>query len=114
MKRLIEAYEEYIAILHEELMGVVSFAVVHGWVSSLIDKGAAARVKIENIKKEGIVSQENIVKLLNMITEPTECSKCHRKIWFVKMKSGKTNPIQDDGISHFAACPYASSFRKKE
>ena len=58
-----------------------------------------------------------------------QCKSCGAEIEFVKMESGKFNPVNaaprftivtDDGrvetgrISHFANCPAAGSFRKKE
>ena len=53
----------------------------------------------------------NIVKLLDMITNRTSCTACGRTIWFVRMKSGKLNPITADGGSHYADCTHAKQFR---
>ena len=40
------------------------------------------------------------------------CSKCGRDIWWVVTVNGKRNPYTDDGISHFADCKQAGTFRK--
>ena len=53
----------------------------------------------------------NIVKLLDMITNRTSCTACGRTIWFVRMKSGKLNPITADEASHYADCTHAKQFR---
>ena len=54
----------------------------------------------------------NIVKLLDMITNRTSCTACGRTIWFVRMKSGKLNPITADGASHYIDCTHAAKFRQ--
>ena len=54
----------------------------------------------------------NIVRLLDMITNRTTCTACGRTIWFVRMKSGKLNPITADGVSHYSDCPKAAKFRQ--
>lgn len=51
-----------------------------------------------------------IIRLLDMITESTTCKKCNRQIWFVKnRKTGKLNPITDEGLNHFIDCKYRFS-----
>jgi hypothetical protein len=47
-----------------------------------------------------------------MITNRASCTACGRTIWFVRMKSGKLNPITADGVSHYADCPHATKFRQ--
>jgi hypothetical protein len=39
--------------------------------------------------------------------------KCNAKVVFVALPSGKTPPYNEDGISHFATCPDAESFKGK-
>ncbi len=65
-------------------------------------------IELVNIKK-------NIIRLLNLITEPTVCTKCGKKIWFVKNhKTGKDSPITNEALNHFVDCPFAKEFRRKE
>lgn len=55
-----------------------------------------------------------IRRLLDLIANRDSCKACGRTIWWVRMKSGKMNPITADGISHFADCSNAKQFRKEE
>jgi hypothetical protein len=66
------------------------------------------------IADKEFIPKDNVVKLLKMASgEPTTCSACGADIWFVTMiKTGKKNPIGSDGISHYANCPKADTFRK--
>lgn len=41
------------------------------------------------------------------------CSKCGRKIVWLRTKAGKNQPATMNLISHFADCPKAQHFRKK-
>jgi len=42
------------------------------------------------------------------------CSKCGRKIFWVKTKTGRSQPSTTNLISHFADCPKAQYFKNKE
>ncbi len=48
---LIEAYEEYVKLLTDEITELAGAAYVHGWRSSRFEKGAELRAKIEELKK---------------------------------------------------------------
>lgn len=63
---------------------------------------------------EEMIPKENLVRLLNMQTNPTNCRYCNRKIWYIKMKSEKLNPITDEGLSHFTDCPNANGARNNK
>lgn len=54
----------------------------------------------------------NILKLLDLIAAPAQCKSCHRKIFWVKVKSGKMMPVNIHGEPHFADCPQADQHRK--
>ena len=56
---------------------------------------------------------DNLIRLLDAITERTSCKGCGRTIWFVRLKSGKLAPYTVDGINHFADCPAAAQFKRK-
>lgn len=51
-------------------------------------------------------------KFLSLIADQSNCKACGRRVWWVKMRSGKLNPITDELISHFADCPRAEELRK--
>lgn len=56
-----------------------------------------------------------VVKLFKVIgATPAICKKCGRDIWFVTTRHGKQAPYTPAGISHFADCPHAEEFRRKE
>ena len=46
MREIVEAYDEYVALLSEEINGLVGLASVHGWQSLRVEAGKAARAKI--------------------------------------------------------------------
>lgn len=50
MNELIEAYEEYIKLLGDELSDVVSLAYIHGWRSTRYESGKTCREKIDILK----------------------------------------------------------------
>lgn len=51
-------------------------------------------------------------RLLTSIVDPEQCKDCGRTIWFIRGKSGKFNPVTDEGLSHFIDCPGAARFRR--
>lgn len=52
--------------------------------------------------------------LLKLIAfETRDCRACNQQIWMVKMANGKTMPVSQDGVSHFADCPNAAEFRRR-
>lgn len=52
-------------------------------------------------------------KLLKALGAPAECKRCGQTIyWIVSGKTGKKNPITEEGISHFADCPNAKEFKR--
>lgn len=46
--------------------------------------------------------------------EPTKCKSCHRQIWFLTTKSGKSIPYTSDALPHFVDCPNAKQHRKSK
>ena len=51
-KELIEAYNEYIKLLVDELNSMGGLAIVHGFQSSRVEAGERCRAKIQSIKEE--------------------------------------------------------------
>jgi len=49
---LIDAYEEYIKLLGEELEELAIFAYIHGWESTRVKQGEELRNKIKELKKK--------------------------------------------------------------
>jgi len=47
-------------------------------------------------------------------TPQSRCRECDKYFYWVRMPSGKLMPVDIDGISHFATCPAADEFRKKD
>jgi hypothetical protein len=57
------------------------------------------------------IPEDRIPRLLNMLAQQATCEGCAEPIWFLKMyKSGKMNPIDKTGQSHYANCPQAKRF----
>lgn len=52
VRRIVEAYEEYIKLLGEELDELVYMATAHGWKSSRYDKGVVCRENIKHLLSE--------------------------------------------------------------
>lgn len=50
--QLIEAYDEYIKLLGDELNEVVPLAARRGWKSSRVDEGIKLRAKIKEFKDQ--------------------------------------------------------------
>lgn len=44
----------------------------------------------------------------------TPCKGCGEEIYWIKTKTGNNMPLNPDGSSHFASCPKADTFRRKE
>ena len=51
LKDLMEAYDEYIELLGQELDETVPIAYNHHWRSDKYEKGEAARAKIKQVKE---------------------------------------------------------------
>ena len=43
---------------------------------------------------------------------PSKCRSCGATIFWVETKNGKKMPINADGVSHFATCPQAETWRR--
>lgn len=52
LKSLIEAYDNYLKLLGEELDELAMMAIMHGWGSKRVEQGKILREKIEKIKTE--------------------------------------------------------------
>jgi len=50
VRQLIEAYDDYLALLKMEADSMISVAFVHGWRSCFVEEGKAHRAKIEELK----------------------------------------------------------------
>lgn len=59
-------------------------------------------------------ARTRIRSLLKLIAfETRDCRGCGQQIWMVKLANGKTMPVSQDGVSHFADCPNAAEFRRR-
>jgi hypothetical protein len=47
--KMIETQKQYIDLLNEEINGLVGMAAVHGWKSSLVEKGIYLRAVMSSI-----------------------------------------------------------------
>lgn len=50
-KEIMKIYDEYVALLGDELSEVVSMMAVHGWKSTRFEQGVIDRGKIEQLKE---------------------------------------------------------------
>lgn len=55
-----------------------------------------------------------IAEILKVCGSPAKCKKCGADIWFMTTYKGNQIPYNEDGITHFADCPFADEFRKKK
>lgn len=55
MEELIEAYKEYINLLHRELDELAIFANTYGWKSQRIKEGKILRDRIKKLEKDSWV-----------------------------------------------------------
>jgi len=70
---------------------------------------------IDGLRRDIEEARRNVERLFAVIGAPVgQCRACGEKIWWVKTKHGKPAPFTREGISHFADCPAAHQFRKKE
>jgi hypothetical protein len=42
-----------------------------------------------------------------------KCKGCGAKVFWVRNKNGRPQPISVDGVDHHADCPHAAAFRRK-
>lgn len=56
----------------------------------------------------------NVRRLLDVVGGRAQCRSCGAEIWFVKTKAGKSAPYTAEALSHFADCPGAQEFRRKQ
>jgi hypothetical protein len=64
ISELVNAYEDYIRELGEEINELVSVAHVRGWKSSRLERGLIARKRIADAK-EAISPMANVVEVTN-------------------------------------------------
>jgi hypothetical protein len=62
---IIQAYEEYLKILGDEIDELAPLAIAHGWKSSRFEEGEKARKKIKQIKK--ILEDKKLLRALNSV-----------------------------------------------
>lgn len=67
MNELIQAYEDYIKMLGDEIGELACWATTHGWQSSRIEEGKRMRERIKNIK--AVLEQQNLLIGLSDITK---------------------------------------------
>lgn len=58
--------------------------------------------------------RKRIRALLRNVGEEGSCKGCQAPIYWVVHRNGKRAPYTVDGLNHFADCPAANLFRKKE
>jgi len=46
------------------------------------------------------------------VTRP--CKACGKFLYFLKGSSGKLSPYEETGLNHFATCPKAADFKRRE
>lgn len=64
---LIQAYEEFIKILGDEIDELAPMAFNHGWRSSRVEEGKKAREKIRLIKE--LLEEQKLLKSLNNVVK---------------------------------------------
>lgn len=69
------------------------------------DRESAAAKEVADLRKR-------IEMLLAIVGDKGRCRGCGAEIWWVKTRRGKPAPYDTDGLSHFATCPQAKTFRK--
>lgn len=93
------AEDEYGIMLREREPGEVA-AILAG-VCRRKDK------KIDELRK-------SVLALLEKYADPDRCKKCGAKMYWILTKAGKASPLNVEGVSHFADCPHAPTFRRKK
>lgn len=44
--------------------------------------------------------------------QPSRCRSCGAEVWWARMSSGRSMPVNRDKTSHFATCPQAGQWRR--
>ena len=107
----IEDNSEYKANYRDAPMGSAPDAVIE-FINPKKIHAASAYDPYKKIEK--LLS--NIRLLLGAIGDKAECrdSRCRRTIFWIKNnKTGKSLPITEEALNHFADCPAAKSFKEK-
>lgn len=77
MKELIEAYDEYIQLLGDELSEASGLAAVHGWKSSRAQAGTRCRATIAALKAEVSRLSKAPNSGITAVPKPrTNCENC--------------------------------------
>ena len=63
----IQAYDEFIKILGDEIDELAPMAFNHGWRSSRIEEGKKAREKIKQLKE--LLEEQNLLKNMNEVVK---------------------------------------------
>lgn len=58
--------------------------------------------------------EERLQKLLKVIGSKSKCKGCYADIYWVKTPGGKNMPVDIDGTPHWASCPQAEDFKKRQ
>ena len=58
--------------------------------------------------------EQNIVRMLDNISNHTQCKGCGVDIWFVKHSSGKKAPYTVQALNHFIDCPKSKDFKRNK
>lgn len=69
----------------------------------------------EAVKEIQKAADEEIeTRIRKLGTEIVKCKRCGQEIFFIRTKNGKSMPTILKLLSHFADCPSADEFRKKD
>lgn len=56
---------------------------------------------------------QQMKKLLLLIGDVGQCSRCHATIFWLRHSNGKAAAYTEAGLNHFVDCPYADEFKTK-
>jgi len=57
--------------------------------------------------------EDRLKKMLVIVGRPGRCKGCNQAIYWVTTRRDSLLPYTEEGIAHFADCPDANKFRKK-
>lgn len=75
-------------------------------------RGETPTQAAERLEKENERLKKNTLFLLRQLGEPGRCRSCSAQVFWIKVRTGKLMPMDQDGASHFSTCPEASEWRR--